>query len=90
MISIVAPCILKSTQFAHQQMHCLLTWLKVLKFTSTYPIISLLHVSVFNDNHQGALSVRGLSYVYVKTLVKITSVKNTRCFNINITLVSYR
>jgi len=29
-ISIVAPCILKSTQFTHQQMHYLLTWLKVL------------------------------------------------------------
>ena len=29
-IFIVAPWILKSTQFTHQQMHCLLTWLEVL------------------------------------------------------------
>jgi len=29
-IFIVAQCILKSTQFTHQQMHYLLTWLKVL------------------------------------------------------------
>jgi len=28
-IFIVAPCILKSAQFTHQQMHYLLTWLKV-------------------------------------------------------------
>ena len=27
------------------------------KFTLQYTIISLLHVSVFNDHHQGALSV---------------------------------
>ena len=27
------------------------------KFTLKYTIISLLHVSVFNDHHQGALSV---------------------------------
>jgi len=30
---------------------------KSLKFALKYTIISLLHVSVFNDNHQGALSV---------------------------------
>ena len=30
MIFIVAPCILKSTQFTHQPLHYLLTWLKVL------------------------------------------------------------
>jgi hypothetical protein len=30
---------------------------KSLKFTLKYTIISLLHVSVFNDRHQGALSV---------------------------------
>jgi len=35
-------------------MHYLLTWLKVLKFTLKYTIISLLHVSVFNDHHQEA------------------------------------
>jgi len=38
-----------------------------------YTIISFLHVSVFNDHHQGALSVPGWSYIYVKTLGKITS-----------------
>jgi len=30
---------------------------KSFKFTLKYTIISLLHVSVFNDDHQGALSV---------------------------------
>jgi len=30
---------------------------KSFKFTLKYTIISLLHVSVFNDQHQGALSV---------------------------------
>jgi len=30
---------------------------KSLKFTLKYTILSLLHVSVFNDHHQGALSV---------------------------------
>jgi len=30
---------------------------KSFKFTLKYTIISLLHVSVFNDHHQGALSV---------------------------------
>ena len=53
-------------------MHYLLTWLKVL-FTLKYTIISLLHVSFFNDHHQGALSVPEYSYIYVKTLGKITS-----------------
>ena len=31
--------------------------LKSFKFALKYTIISLLHVSVFNDHHQGALSV---------------------------------
>jgi len=70
---IVAPCILKSTQFTHQQMHYLLRWLKVLNLHKQYTIISLLPVSVFNDHHQGVLSVPNLSYIYVKTLGKITS-----------------
>ena len=30
---------------------------KTFKFALKYAIISLLHVSVFNDHHQGALSV---------------------------------
>jgi len=30
---------------------------KSFKFTLNYTIISLLHVSVFNEHHQGALSV---------------------------------
>ena len=34
--------------------------------------MSLLHVSVFNDHHQRALSVPKLSYIYVQTLGKIT------------------
>ena len=51
----------------------LLIWLKVLKFTLKYTIISLLYVSAFNDYHQGALSVPNYSYIYVKTLGKITS-----------------
>jgi len=36
-------------------------------------MISLLHISVFNDHHQGALSVPDYSYIYVKTFGKITS-----------------
>ena len=43
------------------------------KFTLKYTIISLLHVLVFNDHHQGALSVPNRSYIYVKTLGKIMS-----------------
>jgi len=46
---------------------------KNIKFTLKYTIISLLQASVFNYHHQGALSVPNLSYVYVKTLSKITS-----------------
>jgi len=46
---------------------------KSFKFTLKYTIISLLHVSVFNDHHQGALSVPKQSYIYVKTLGKITA-----------------
>jgi len=45
---------------------------KSFKFTLKYTIISLLHVSVFNGHHQGALSVPNYSYIYVKTLGKIT------------------
>jgi len=30
---------------------------KILKFTLKYTVISLPHVSVFNDHHQGVLSV---------------------------------
>ena len=43
------------------------------KFALKYTIISLLHVSVFNNHHQGALSVPKYSYIYFKTLGKITS-----------------
>jgi len=39
---------------------------KSFKFTLKYTIISLLHVSVFNDGHQGALSVPNYSYIYTK------------------------
>jgi len=46
---------------------------KSFKFTLKYTIISLLHVSVFNDHHQGALSVPNYSYIYVETLGKITT-----------------
>ena len=46
---------------------------KSFKFTLKYTIISLLHVPVFNDHHQGALSVPNWSYIYVKSLGKITS-----------------
>ena len=46
---------------------------KSFKLTLKYTIISLLHVSVFNDHHHGALSVPDCSYIYVKTLGKITS-----------------
>jgi len=43
------------------------------KFTLKYTIISLLHVSVFNDHYQGAVSAPKYSYIYVKTLSKVTS-----------------
>jgi hypothetical protein len=56
-IFILAPCILKSTLFTHQQMHYLLN-LKGLKFTLEFTQISLLHVSVF-DHHQGACTEPG-------------------------------
>jgi len=54
-------------------MHYVVTWLKVFKFTSKYTKISLLHISVFNDHHQGALSVPNYSYIYAKTLGKMRS-----------------
>jgi len=66
---------------------------KSFKFTLKYTIMSLLRVSVFNDHHQGALSVPNYSYIYVKTLGKITSQLHrnfTECLNINIILVRYR
>jgi len=47
---------------------------KSFKFTLKYKIISLLHVSILNDHHQEALSVPNKSYIYVKTLSKITSI----------------
>ena len=37
---------------------------KSFKFTLKYTITSLLHVSVFNDHHQVALSVPDKSYIY--------------------------
>jgi len=46
---------------------------KLFKFTLKYTIMSLLHVSVFNDHYQRASCVPNLSYIYVKTLGKITS-----------------
>ena len=45
---------------------------KSFKFTLKYTIISPLHVSAFNDHHQGALSAPNESYIYVKTVSKIT------------------
>jgi len=48
---------------------------KSFKFTLKYTIISLRHVSVFNDHHQGDISVPNLSYIYVKTLSKIMSLR---------------
>ena len=40
---------------------------KSFKYTLKYTIISLLHVSVFNDHHLGALPVPNLSNICVKT-----------------------
>jgi hypothetical protein len=48
-------------------------FISLVKFTLKYTIISLLHVSVFNDHHQEVLSVPNQSYTYVKTFGKITS-----------------
>jgi len=50
-----------------------INFVKSFKFTLKYTIKSLLHVSVYNDHHEGALSVPNLTYIYVKTLGKITS-----------------
>jgi len=58
---------------AHHILHVSSIRFKSVKFTLKYTIISLLHVSVFNDHHQGALSVPNGNYIYVKTLGKITS-----------------
>jgi len=42
----------------HSPTHALfINLVKIFKFTLKYTIISLPHVSVFNDHHQGALSV---------------------------------
>ena len=51
-----------------------ITLVKSFKFTLDYTIKSPLHDSVFNDHHQGALSVPNYTYtrIYVKTLGKIT------------------
>ena len=55
---VVAPCILKPAQFTHSPTNALfMNLVKHFKFTVQYTIISLLHVSVFNDHHQGGLSV---------------------------------
>jgi len=43
------------------------------KFTLKYTIISLLHISAYNEHHQRALSVPDYSYICVKSLSKITS-----------------
>jgi hypothetical protein len=43
-----------------------------LKFTLKFTQISLVHVSVY-DQHQGACTEPGWSYIYVKTLGKISS-----------------
>jgi len=51
---------------------------KSFRFALKYKIISLMHVSVFNDHHQGALSVPNYTYIYVKTLGKITSLYKLR------------
>jgi len=51
---------------------------KSFKFTLKYTIISLLHISVFNDRHQGALSAPNESYIHSKTLGKITSLYKLR------------
>ena len=61
---------------------------KSFKFTLKYIIISLLHVSVFTDHHQGALSVPNCSYIYVKTVSKFTSLvsKNLK-IKINRTII---
>jgi len=39
---------------------------KSFKFTLKYTIISLLHASVFNDHHQGALFVPNQSYAALR------------------------
>jgi len=44
---------------------------KSFKFTLKYTIISLLHVSVFNDHHQGALSVVTKVIFMLKHSVKL-------------------
>ena len=53
---------------SHTNKALFINLVKSFKFTLKYTIILLLHVSVFNDHHQGALSVPNWNYVYVKTL----------------------
>jgi len=45
--------------------------IKSFKFTLKYTIISLIHVSVFNDRHQGALSYLTKVIVMLKHSVKL-------------------
>jgi len=52
------PSITETIYVVHSATNALFTNLvKSFKFTLKYTIISLLHVSVFNDHHQRALSV---------------------------------
>ena len=52
------PSITETIYVVHSPTNALFTNLvKSFKFTLKYTIISLLRVSVFNDHHQGALSV---------------------------------
>jgi len=61
-------------QFTHSPTNALfINLVKSFKFTLKYTIISLLHVLVSNDHHQGALSVPNYNYIYVQTLGKIMS-----------------
>jgi len=58
----------------------LISFVKSFKFTLKYTIISLLHVSVFNDHHREL-------YLYLtkdKFIVFLFYFNFTECFNINI------
>ena len=70
---IVAPCIFEIYAVHTPTNALIINLVKSFKFPSKYKIISLLRVSVFNDHNKRALSVPNWSYIYVKTLGKITS-----------------
>jgi len=72
-----------STYIVHSPTNALLiNFVKSLKFILKYTIISLLHVLVFNDHHQGDLSVPNYGCIFVKTACHRAACRSTTCCHI--------